>query len=97
MGGEFGEPWTVIAVDDDLCEIYGHRRKACGGKAIPIKDAERIVACVNYCQDIPTEHLVAMHALRGRSDFEQTVACNNRTIEALKAAIHLLEHGQPDD
>lgn len=51
------EPWTVIELDDTHAQIYGIGSKACGGHAIPIPEAERIVACVNFCRQFDTDFL----------------------------------------
>lgn len=55
------EPWTVVELDDTHAQIYGIGSKACDGHAIPIPDAERIVACVNFCAQFDTELLRLRH------------------------------------
>lgn len=55
---EFKEPWTVIHLDDRCAEIYSSGGKALDGHSAPIPEAERIVACVNFCAGLPTDFIL---------------------------------------
>ncbi len=55
---DYGEPWELIAVDDERVQIYCRGFRISG--TVSKEHGERIVACVNFCRSIPTNALTAM-------------------------------------
>ena len=62
------EPWHVVALDDGDGEIYAKDAKACYGHAIPLPEAHRIAACVNFCREFNNEFIKnhKLHYIGGR-------------------------------
>jgi len=55
------EPWSRLMfrgiVDGDGSDVAGFRGNPYGPEQITFEDQCRIIACVNACRGIPTEHL----------------------------------------
>jgi hypothetical protein len=56
--GEFGEPWILGLQDCKAVLWYGNQDVRIGQLISNDAIAERILACVNACEGIPSENLV---------------------------------------
>lgn len=78
MEGQFDddhpmEPWSVVPLDDTDGELYSPEGKACYGRAIPLPEANRIAATINFCREFDTEFL-ENHTLRYLDSSNASVA-----------------------
>ncbi len=77
-GGEFGEPWGIDYGPTDVyvADVEGYPIGSMhGGPLNPHEYAERVAACVNFCEGIATELLQAEKPLADMSrDINQVIA-----------------------
>lgn len=70
---QYGEPWKAVkfyAGTDYGVEDVNHQHAWDGVGVTDQKTAERIAACVNFCQEFPTEQLVNRRLLYVTKDSE---------------------------
>jgi hypothetical protein len=77
-------PWEVIQCDDEYAQIYWP-----GGRSptMALDKAERICACVNACQGIPTKDLLPL----SRLNWNGLIARMNRARDAFAEHVSMVD------